>query len=40
VRRASTTTPTILDLALGFMASKQLFVASEIGLFEHLAPGY
>src|SRR5215471_6803778 len=33
------TSATILELALGFMASKQLFVASEIGLFEHLEPG-
>src|SRR5689334_1397626 len=27
----------ILQLAMGFMAAKHLFVASEIGLFEHLA---
>src|SRR5215471_6882649 len=33
------TSAPILELALGFMASKQLFVASEIRLFEHLAPG-
>jgi O-methyltransferase/methyltransferase family protein len=39
VSRASDTTAKIIEVALGFMASKQLFVASEIGLFEHLEPG-
>jgi len=29
----------ILNLATGFMATKQLFAASEIGLFEALADG-
>src|SRR5215469_13300624 len=29
----------ILRLGLGFMASKHLFAASEIGLFAHLASG-
>jgi DNA-binding IclR family transcriptional regulator len=33
-----TTTPdSILQIASGFMASKHLFVAAEIGLFEHIA---
>jgi Dimerisation domain len=39
VSRASGTCAKIHDVALGFMASEQLFVASEIGLSEHLAPG-
>ena len=29
----------ILKIATGFMAAKQLFAASEIGLFEALADG-
>src|SRR6266542_4439866 len=29
----------ILQLAMGFMASKHLFTANAIGLFEHLADG-
>jgi len=29
----------IMRIALGFMAAKHLFVASEIGLFEKLASG-
>jgi hypothetical protein len=34
----SDVTPTpLLQVATGFMAAKQLFVASEIGLFEQLA---
>lgn len=39
VSRASDTTAKIIEMALGFIASKHLFVASEIGLFEHLEPG-
>ena len=29
----------ILNIAIGFMGAKQLFAASEIGLFEALADG-
>jgi hypothetical protein len=29
----------ILQLAMGYMASKHVFVANEIGLFQHLAAG-
>src|SRR5215831_6841326 len=37
---APTTTPeSIFQLAQGYMASKLLFVAGEIGLFEQLADG-
>jgi hypothetical protein len=37
--RPTVSPESILNAALGFIASKQLFVASEIGLFEQLAPG-
>src|SRR5579859_4220431 len=37
--RLGDTTAKIIEVALGFMASKHLFVASEIGLFEHLELG-
>ena len=33
------TPDSIFQVATGFMASKQLFVANEIGLFEQLAKG-
>ncbi|GHO47805.1 methyltransferase [Ktedonospora formicarum] len=33
------TADAIFQIASGFMASKQLFAASELGLFEHLADG-
>ena len=36
---ASVTPDLILQTAMGFMASKHLFVATEIGLFEHLSQG-
>jgi hypothetical protein len=35
-----TTPDPIMKIAMGFMAAKHLFVASEIGLFEALAAGY
>src|SRR5262245_3263676 len=37
--RFDSSAETILAVALGFMASKHLFAASEIGLFEYLAQG-
>src|SRR5215467_3250931 len=37
--RLNASAESILTLALGFMASKHIFVASEIGLFAHLASG-
>jgi SAM-dependent methyltransferase len=37
--QASVTPEPILQLAMSFMASKHLFVANAIGLFEHLADG-
>ena len=36
---AETTPDPIMKIAMGFMASKHLFVANEIGLFEGLAKG-
>jgi hypothetical protein len=32
-------TESIMKIAMGFMAAKYLFVASEVGLFEALADG-
>jgi hypothetical protein len=38
--RQAATPDSIFQVASGFMASKHLFVATEIGLFEHiLIPG-
>ena len=36
---SSVTPDSVIQLATGFMASKHLFVANEIGLFQHLAVG-
>ena len=36
---ADVTPDSIMRIAMGFMASKHLFAASEIGLFEALASG-
>ena len=36
---SSVTPDPIIQLAMGYMASKHLFVANEIGLFQHLAAG-
>jgi len=36
---AAVTPDAIFQVATGFMAAKHLFVANEVGLFEHLAPG-
>lgn len=36
---ATVTPDAIFQVATGFMAAKHLFVANEVGLFEHLAPG-
>src|SRR4029434_8886847 len=36
---ADVTPDSIFQIASGFMAAKHLFVANEVGLFEHLAAG-
>ena len=36
---SSVTPDPIIQLAMGFMASKHLFIANEIGLFQRLAAG-
>jgi len=36
---ATVTPDAIFQVATGFRAAKHLFVANEVGLFEHLAPG-
>jgi SAM-dependent methyltransferase len=36
---SSVTPDPIIQLAMGYMASKHLFIANEIGLFQHLAAG-
>jgi hypothetical protein len=36
---AAVTPEPIIKVAMGFMAAKHLFVASEVGLFEALAAG-
>jgi hypothetical protein len=36
---ATVTPDAIFQATTGFMAAKHLFVASEVGLFAHLAPG-